>query len=174
MMETLKNYIDETDHIDLEAEVLRSSIPLDSTEKLNRHEAHLERHLYRAMAELGRLQMRRKGENGPPEVRVHLARRFSRKRLLRNEPNKCFIFIGWIKRAVKNSVLRNRERLAATQHSFQQILLSTCRRCRQSRGITNGLTHGTRVSNYQGSCPAGKSLSSTTWIPLNCLISSIR
>jgi hypothetical protein len=73
-METLKNYTDETENIDLEAAELRTSVPLDATEKLDRHEAHLERHLYRAMAELDRLQMRRKGEAGPPEVRVHLTR----------------------------------------------------------------------------------------------------
>lgn len=63
-----------TAKMDSEAEVLCGSVPLDATEKLDRHEAHLERHLYRAMAKLDRLQMRRRGENGPPEVRVHLTR----------------------------------------------------------------------------------------------------
>ena len=70
----LRDFIEETNRVEFEAEVLRSSVPLDATEKLDRHEAHLERHLYRAMAELDRLQMRRKGEAGPPEVRVHLTR----------------------------------------------------------------------------------------------------
>jgi hypothetical protein len=48
--------------------------------------------------------MRRKGETGPPEVRVHLIRGFSRKRLLRNEANKYCVFSGWLKWDVKNSV----------------------------------------------------------------------
>jgi hypothetical protein len=47
---------------------------MDATGKLNRDEADLERQPYRAMAELDRLQMRRKGEKGPPEVRVYLTR----------------------------------------------------------------------------------------------------
>lgn len=67
-MEHIKNCMDETDHIDFEAEVHRSSVPLDSTEKLDRREAHFERQLYRAMAELDRLQTQRRGENGPPQA----------------------------------------------------------------------------------------------------------
>jgi hypothetical protein len=73
-IESLKDYTAETEDIDLEAAELRTSVPLDATGKLNRDEADLERQPYRAMAELDRLQMRRKGEKGPPEVRVYLTR----------------------------------------------------------------------------------------------------
>jgi hypothetical protein len=60
---------------ELEAEMQRHNLPSGAaTDKLIRSEAHFERQLNRAMAELDRLQMRRRGENGPPEVRVHLTR----------------------------------------------------------------------------------------------------
>jgi len=64
----------ETNNVEFEAEELRRSLPLDATDKLVHYETHLDRQLYRAMAELDRLQMRGKGEAGPPEVRVHLTR----------------------------------------------------------------------------------------------------
>jgi hypothetical protein len=64
----------ETNRVEFEAEELRRSLPLDATDKLIRYETHLDCQLYRAMAELDRLQMRRRGESGPPEVRVHLTR----------------------------------------------------------------------------------------------------
>jgi hypothetical protein len=60
---------------ELEAEMQRHNLPSEArTNKLTRYETHLDRLLYRAMAQLDRLQMRRRGENGPPEVRVRLTR----------------------------------------------------------------------------------------------------
>jgi hypothetical protein len=70
----LRGFIEETNRVEFEAEELRRSLPSDATDKLIRYETHLDCQLYRAMAELDRLQMRRRGESGPPEVRVHLTR----------------------------------------------------------------------------------------------------
>ena len=70
----LRDFIEETNSVEFEAEKLRRSLPLDATDKLVRYETHLARQLYGAIAELDRLQMRRRGETAPPEVRVHLTR----------------------------------------------------------------------------------------------------
>jgi hypothetical protein len=47
---------------------------VDTTDKLLRYEAHLERQLYRAMDQLERLQRQRRGENVPPPLNINLGR----------------------------------------------------------------------------------------------------
>jgi len=64
------------DKLALDAEARSFSLPsADATDKLLRYEAHLDRQLYRAMAQLERLQRQRRGENVPPRLNVNLGRR---------------------------------------------------------------------------------------------------
>jgi len=47
----------------------------EATDKLLRYEAHLDRHLDRAMDQLERLQRRRKGEIVPPPLNINFGKR---------------------------------------------------------------------------------------------------
>ena len=65
--------VEEREERELDAESRRLSLPpADVIDKLDRHEAHLERQLYRAMDQLEGLQRQRKGENVPPPFKIKL------------------------------------------------------------------------------------------------------
>jgi len=75
ILDLLKKHASESTRLEEEAEVRSVSLPSENaTNKLLRYEAHLDRQLYRAMAELERRQMARKGEIVPPRLHVQVAR----------------------------------------------------------------------------------------------------
>jgi hypothetical protein len=73
---SLKNDVRERDKLQTDAKTRSFSLPpVEVSDKLLRYEAHFDRQLHRAMAELERLQRRRKGEFVPPPLNVNLSRR---------------------------------------------------------------------------------------------------
>ena len=62
----------------------------DAMDRILRYERHVERRLYRAMDQLGRLQRRRRGESLLLAFEVGDWSVLGRS--LRNKANKCFIF----------------------------------------------------------------------------------
>ena len=76
MLGALKEYVVESERLALDAAARSFSLPSASaTHNLLRYEAHVDRQLYRAMDQLERLQRRRKSENVPPPLNIHLGRR---------------------------------------------------------------------------------------------------
>ena len=72
-------YAEKRQQLEKDAEARCFCLPwADVTDKLMRYESHIDRQLYRvyrAMAELERLQRLRKGENVPPPLNVNLGRK---------------------------------------------------------------------------------------------------
>jgi hypothetical protein len=73
---TLERCATERASLSADAEARSFSLPpSESTDKILRYEAHLDRQLYRAMDQLERLQRQRRGENVPPPLNINLGRR---------------------------------------------------------------------------------------------------
>jgi hypothetical protein len=71
-----KEYASERENLAVYAEAQSFSLPpADTTNKLLRYEAHLDRQLYRAMDQLERLQRQRRGENVPPPLNINWGKR---------------------------------------------------------------------------------------------------
>jgi hypothetical protein len=74
-LSTFKDYASERAELTRDAEARSFSLPpADASDKLLRYEAHLDRHLYRAMDQLERIQRQRKGEAVPPPLNINLGR----------------------------------------------------------------------------------------------------
>ena len=69
-------YAEKRQQLEKDAEARSFCLPwADVTDKLMRYESHIDRQLYRAMAELERLQRLRKGEKVPPPLNINLSRK---------------------------------------------------------------------------------------------------
>jgi len=69
-------YAEERQQLEKDAEARSFCLPsADVSDKLMRYQSHIDRQLYRAMAELERLQRLRKGEKVPPPLNINLSRK---------------------------------------------------------------------------------------------------